>query len=508
MDVAVIGSGLAGLTAGATLARAGHKVRVYEQFERPGGVTAPYEQAGFKWDLGQLLIEGLGPDEPVGRVLAALGVADRIRVRVDDRGYVFPDFALPRPVEYAGVRWRMERLKQLFPSEAAGLERYWRAYLRFTRVMTCARRREAAEGGVALYWKTRLYWELLPLLPQKDWSAQRLMESTFRSEKLRLVFLSILADFFTAPEQFMGLGVFALNPEASFDCRMPRQLARGAEQLYHYSILGGISTLVEALVGQIRAHGGEVCTSLPVRRIVVAAGRVTGVEAEDGSQMPAHAVVASGGAQEVFFDLVGSEHLPPDFSARLRALPLMGSVFMLHLGLDADPGPAVQGVCTYYYGTYDLAGVIAEAHAGIYHEGRAGFVVHLPSRHSPEMAPPGCHAMTIYTICPDRLKEASWSERKEILAERLLDCAEQRLPGLRAHIRQRTILTPEDFRRRTHTARHAFGGLAPVMGAWRPPHKTPLQGLWFVGAQSESGGGVNNVIPAAYRTARRLMAEN
>jgi hypothetical protein len=28
--------------------------------------------------------------------------------------------------------------------------------------------------------------------------------------------------------------------------------------------------------------------------------------------------------------------------------------------------------------------------------------------------------------------------------------------------------------------------------------------LWFIGAQSESGGGVNNVIPTAYKIAKKL----
>lgn len=39
MEVAVIGSGLSGLTAAALLARAGHSVAVYEQGEAIGGVT-------------------------------------------------------------------------------------------------------------------------------------------------------------------------------------------------------------------------------------------------------------------------------------------------------------------------------------------------------------------------------------------------------------------------------------------------------------------------------------
>jgi phytoene dehydrogenase-like protein len=79
---------------------------------------------------------------------------------------------------------------------------------------------------------------------------------------------------------------------------------------------------------------------------------------------------------------------------------------------------------------------------------------------------------------------------------------------LRQHILVCEILTPEDFRKQTGLARHAFGGIAPIMGSFRAAHRTPVPGLWFIGAQSESGGGVNAVIPAAFRVAKKILAEN
>ena len=107
MKAIVIGSGMSGLTAAAALASAGHQVSVFEQYPAPGGVTASFIKDGYRWDLGQLLIEGLGKNEPTGGVLSKLGVLDKIRTVVDDRGYVFPDFEIRKPAEYGGFRWRV-----------------------------------------------------------------------------------------------------------------------------------------------------------------------------------------------------------------------------------------------------------------------------------------------------------------------------------------------------------------------------------------------------------------
>ena len=178
---------------------------------------------------------------------------------------------------------------------------------------------------------------------------------------------------------------------------------------------------------------------------------------------------------------------------------------MVHLGVDFDPSPYLHGPVTYFYGTYDIEGGVTEMEEGVYHEGEKGFVVHVPSLHSPEMAPEGHHAVTIYTIAPDRLKEGSWQARREEYADRLIAYSEGYIPNLSEHVKICEILTPEDFRQRTHLKHHAFGGIAPLMDSPRVPHRTPIQGLWFIGAQSESGGGVNSVIPAAYKVAKTIV---
>ena len=68
MNVVVIGTGLAGLTATALLSKAGHAVTALEQHERIGGVTATLERGGYHWDRGQMLVPDFGPGEPARRI--------------------------------------------------------------------------------------------------------------------------------------------------------------------------------------------------------------------------------------------------------------------------------------------------------------------------------------------------------------------------------------------------------------------------------------------------------
>lgn len=53
LDVIVIGSGIGGLTAGATLAKAGRRVLVLEQHDQAGGCCHTYIEKGFEFDVGK-----------------------------------------------------------------------------------------------------------------------------------------------------------------------------------------------------------------------------------------------------------------------------------------------------------------------------------------------------------------------------------------------------------------------------------------------------------------------
>ncbi|MBN1686691.1 MAG: NAD(P)/FAD-dependent oxidoreductase [Spirochaetales bacterium] len=505
--VAVIGSGMAGLTAGAYLAREGHRVVVYEQYPEPGGVTATIRQDGFSWDLGPLILEGFGPDEPGSRILKEIGVPEqRVRDMVTepcDRGIIFPDFALWRPVEYEGALWRKDRLKSLFPDDSRGLDRYYRFYLQMERLASLNRRSQMRGERAGLADRLRMAMSYLPVKRFASLSAAELMEGFFSSEKLRAVFTGILADLMVTPDEFPALGVPLLNPESAFDARIVEQGGLPKPPSVYRCIRNGCGSLVSAAHDALAAAGGVVRTSAAVTRISTDSGTATGVVV-DGKSEPADLVVSTAGARETFFDLLGADRLTKEYRSVIDGQVQMESVFMVHLGVEREPAqPSALG---YYYGTHEVGRAVSEIRSSRYHDGADGFLIYIPSRHSPAMAPPGCHAVTIYTVAPNAIEGGDWEQLKEQYADHLVACAEKYAPGLAAATRTRVILTPADFRRRVRQHHHSFGGIAPVRGRPNPGFRTPVRNLWFIGSQSESGGGVLGVMQGA-RAAVRVMRE-
>jgi phytoene dehydrogenase-like protein len=204
-------------------------------------------------------------------------------------------------------------------------------------------------------------------------------------------------------------------------------------------------------------------------------GKVSGIELEDGKRREADIVIASGGAKETF-GLLNNNELSAEYRRIVEDIPLMESVFMIHLGLDIDPSEYLESGVNYYYRTYDISGSVDKLKKGVYHEGEDGFLICNASYYSQSSAPEGRFAVTVYTVAPDKAESFEWSERKDALADKLLDLAGEKIPGIKEHIVEMEVFTPEDFRKLTMQKHHSFGGCAPVMGKKAAPHRTPSRG--------------------------------
>lgn len=488
MKIIIIGAGLGGLTFGALACKQGHEVIIYEKNNVPGGVTSLFENDGYKFEQGPLLISDMLEGEPVYELLKSFGITlETIRA---DRDSTFPDFDIIRPETYQGPYWRKEYLKQIFPNEAAGLDKYYKFYddVMHVRYLTTL--------PSNIFNKIRLAYNFSKIKKFSKMSAQEVVSYFFNDEKLKAVYTAIFADFCADPDEANGLGVVFTNFETAFDLRIPLNKKNKKYYPGFCYVVGGCNKIAESLADYITSHNGKIIYNSIVDKVIVKSNKATGVIVNN-QEINGDVVVGCGAGKDFFENTVGYEYLSKEYKEILDNYRPMESVFMLHLGIDYDPLDYMRCPLCYNYGVYDLKQATKKLRNNEYHEGHDGYLLFVPSAHCKDFAPKGHHCLTIYTICPDRLKDKSWQEVKEDYADKLIELAEQRLPSLSKHIVSKKIVTAEDFRKFTHSSKSSFGGNVPIMNLKTPPHVTSIKNLYFVGQQSENGGGLAAVILGA-----------
>ena len=486
MKISIIGAGLGGLTFAALACKDGHEVTIYDKNSKAGGVVALLEYDGYKFEQGPLLVGDMLEEEPVYEFLKSLGITlETIRA---DRDIYMPDYKMITPAEYKGPYWRKDKLKKLFPNEAKNLDRYYKFY---DDVMEL---RYLSTLKPNLVNKLRLMIMFLKLKKYINMSAEELTRYFFKEEKIRTLYTGILADFCCDPNEANGLSTVFCNFETAFDKRIP--LEKNGKKYYpgYCYVKGGCQKIPEALEEYIINHGGKIVYNTIVKKVNVENGSVKGITLEDDTFIESDVVVGCGAGKDFFFDIVGKEYLNEEYLNILNTFRPMEAVFMLHLGVDMDVNKYLRSSLVYCYKMYDLHAATVKLRSGEYHEGNDGYLIFVPSNHADDFAPKGKHAVTIYTVCPSFLKDATWEEKKEEYAQKLIKLAEEHLPDLSSHIETMKIMTSIDYAEYTHMKKSSFGGTVPINGQKNPPHITPVNNLYFVGQQSENGGGLGAVI--------------
>lgn len=500
MKITIIGAGLGGLTFGALAARDGHEVEIFDKNSRPGGVVALLEHEGYKFEQGPLLIGDMLPGEGIYELLKSLGITlDTVRA---DRDIYMPDYKMSAPVDYQGPYWRRERLKELFPEESDGIDAYYKFYDDVMNLRFIATQKQTLVN------KIRLALAFLKIKKYSEMNADELTRHFFKSEKIRTLYTGILADFCADPSESQGLAVVFTNFETAFDKRIPLEKKGKTYYPGYCYIKGGCQKIPEALADYITSHGGKIHYNTVVEKVLVENGKAKGIRLSGGEETKSDMVVGCGAGRDFFLETVGREHLDKEYLEILDTFRPMEAVFMLHLGVDFDPMEHLRAALVYCYGMYDLHAATEKLRSGVYHEGNDGYLIFVPSEHAPEFAPEGKHCVTIYTVAPDTLAEGDWESKKQEYAEKLISLAEHQLPGLSKHIDTMKIMTARDYSEYTHMKKSSFGGVVPIWNQKNPTHKTPVEGLWFVGQQSENAGGLGNVILGAKSAYEKAFPKN
>ena len=288
-DVIVIGSGLGGLMAGAALAQAGRSVAVFEKLGFPGGRYTELDYKGTAVTTGAWT--NLGPRSHIDRFLVELGLElDYISLEdvdlIEQYSIRFPDGR-----HYAGL------LDMLTPQAR-------QAWLKA--VVTGRQKRradmQANSAGSA---------EFIPP------AAGNPLDSISAIE--------YITQFSDDPDLLAAVEAIAATSSGLSAANMPASeyiqiTLDGREAGREFAMpVGGVRTIIKGLTGALRQAGGELFVRLPVAQIMVEENTAIGVKLENGRVVHSQIVIHNGGPNR-FVNLVGSQHLPPDYLAKLTTL--------------------------------------------------------------------------------------------------------------------------------------------------------------------------------------------
>lgn len=490
-DAVVVGAGMGGLSAGAILARAGMDVLVVERHSAPGGYTHGFRRRQLHFDAGAHIVNGAEPvafgwGAIVHDMLDALGVRDRVTFTRLDPFYqaVYPDFRMDVA---AGLEEFTEAHAERFPQERRGIKKFLRACTRLNREI----RTLPPEAPLAAVLED----------PDRFPEHHRLRQATVADVLEEFVADHRCHAALTTMWTFMGLPPSRL----AFVLWAPMLVSFLHAGAFYSD--GGMHRLPEAFVAGLTAAGGEFLARAPVRRILVEDGRVRGVRLENGQRIAAPIVVSNADALQTFHELVGSEHLPVDFSGDLARLRPSMSAAVAYLATDLDLRPgddlAAEMFVFANWNHDDNYRRVLEGTPDAFH-------LSVPTLVDPSLAPEGEHLVIATTLVPYELGD-SWRVMKPRLQQQLLDRVEEQIPGIGERLTFAEGGSPRTMERYTLNTLGALFGWeqSPEQaGINRLSRVGPVDGLYLAGHWTQPGGGIVSVIVSGMQTAQLILGQS
>jgi prolycopene isomerase len=261
---------------------------------------------------------------------------------------------------------------------------------------------------------------------------------------------------------------------------------------------GGMGKISEAMANAFLRSGGEIHLQTEADQIQTRDGRVEGVLTKDGEIFQAPLVISNINPN-LLVKMLAVELRDP-FAKKWSGLEYSLSCFVLYIATDLDLRGMDLPYFTYLRFLSDL-----EEEDRILRRGEIPqnptMMVSIPTTLDPSLAPPGQHILSVLINVPYHY-QGKWGggdvekyrQIKEDFSQKVLHQLESKLiPGLRDHLLFHEAATPLTLERYTGNEMGAMYGLASTpqqVGNLRPPHQTPIPGLFQVGHYTRPSHGI------------------
>jgi diapolycopene oxygenase len=275
---------------------------------------------------------------------------------------------------------------------------------------------------------------------------------------------------------------------------------------------GGTRCVAKSLERIAREQGVNIITGVGVRRILVSADTVTGVELDDGRTIAASAVVSNCDVQRTYANLIDA----PEARAQQRTIardytPACSGV-VLYLGLSRQYEHLAHHNFLFSHDSHEEFG-------DIYKAGRPArnptLYLAAPSRSDPTQAPPGGEALYVLVHVPYKRDGQTWEGPGGILEQyKPVIMSKLRRFGMEdidRHIVVDRFLSPDGIERMYNAQGGAIYGLAShgrLKGGFKPRNRSRLyKGLYLAGGSANPGPGVPMVLMSGVTAARAAAAD-
>jgi len=482
--VAVVGAGLAGISAAISLAQEDFEVDVYEKNARIGGKLNLLQEQGYTFDLGP-------------SILTLPHLFERLFTRSGKR---MSDYFRIQPLR---PHWRNffedGRVMDLYPEAdrmAAELEKMgespeaFQRFLRYAGDLYDLVNEGYFEQGLDTLSDFRRYYGVrrfpgFDLLRTMHQGGGRFL----RQPQVRDVM-----DFFI---KYVGSSAYAAP--AFMNCLPTIQFRHDL-----WYVEGGLYNIALGLGRLMAELGVRVHLHSEVTRIVTEGKRVTGLVLQDGHRVAADDVVCN---MEV---IPASEKLLQESKADLRRWRRFApacSGLVIDLGLDIQYPQLAHH-------NFFFSGNQREHFQTVFQRGQLPDdpTVYLvaASRTDPTVAPPGCDGLKILPHIPPLDPEHPVRpEAYRALKDRVLDKLERMgLKDLRKHVVYEHFWTPVDIQQQYYSNGGSIYGV--VTDRWKnfgfraPKQSDRYENLFFAGGSVNPGGGMPMVILCGMHAARLL----